>query len=71
MIQEASFYPDEDEGGFLQRKKKIDFFLIEKENLVMIQWSYEEECFVFESQTKLSENSEDLKVTLEWYADAG
>lgn len=28
-------------------------------------------CFAFESQTKLGENPEDLKVTLEWYADAG
>lgn len=53
------------------KEKKIHFFLIVKENLVMIQWSYEEECFAFESQTKLSENPEDLKVTLEWYADAG
>lgn len=36
MILEASLYPDEDEDGFLQRKKKMNFFLIMKENLIMI-----------------------------------
>lgn len=36
IIQEAFLYPDEEEDGFLQRKKNRIFFLIMKENLVMI-----------------------------------
>lgn len=37
MIQKSSLHPDEDEDGFLHRKKNwIFFFLIMKENLIMI-----------------------------------